>query len=384
MKNFFKNIDNRWKEYALAGCVCIVFLILILNLGGIFKCVAAFFRIIKPIIIGFVLAYIINPIAVFFKTKILGKMKNETKQWIISVIIATIIAIALVSLLIVSLIPQIIDNVETLADNYEAYVNSFVRFLTEKGGVLGKSFVDRVINFANAEGGLIAKIGDILQDNVDIVFEKTTSIGNAAMNGAIGGIFAIYFLLAKNKIQKGLERLLRLLLSPLNYEYTNMLAKKFNVIFTEYIVCEILDAVIVGVATYFFMLFTNMPDALFIAVVCGITNLIPTFGPIIGGVIGGFILLLLKPSTVLAFVIWVVIIQFLDGYVLKPKLFGDALNVPGVVILVSIIVFGKIMGVTGMLLAIPIAAILVYIYSELFIPWLELKKELKQYEQDIK
>ena len=120
-----------------------------MNLGGIFKCVAAFFRIIKPIIIGFVLAYIINPIAVFFKTKILGKMKNETKQWIISVIIATIIAIALVSLLIVSLIPQIIDNVETLADNYEAYVNSFVRFLTEKGGVLGKSFVDRVINFAN-------------------------------------------------------------------------------------------------------------------------------------------------------------------------------------------------------------------------------------------
>ena len=384
MKKYFKNINERWKEYALAGCVCIVFCVILLSLGSIGRGIAKFFSIISPVIIGLVLAYIINPVAMFFNRVVFKKAKSDSKKWVVSVIFAMIIVLLIVALLVASLIPQVVDSIMQLSENYESYVNSFMRFMNEKGGVLGSAFVEKFSDYVYSEGGLIAKIGDLLQDNVGVIFAKTTSIGNAAMNWMIGAIFAIYFLLAKSRIQNEFARFFKLTLSPLKYEYLVMLSKKFNAIFSEYIVCEILDACIVGAATYAFMLMANMPDALFIAVVCGITNLIPTFGPFIGGAIGGFILLLLKPSTVLAFVIWIVAIQICDGYVIKPKLFGSALDVPGVVILIAIIVFGKIMGVTGMLIAIPVAAILVYVYSELLIPKLELKKDLAKYEKESK
>ena len=86
---------------------------------------------------------------------------------------------------------------------------------------------------------------------------------------------------------------------------------------------------------------------------------------------------------ILPFLIFTLVIQLLDSYLIKPKLFGGALNVPGLVILIAIIVFGKLFGVLGMLIAIPAAAILVYFYSEVLLPWLELRQELKEYRKDM-
>ena len=153
------------------------------------------------------------------------------------------------------------------------------------------------------------------------------------------------------------------------------LAAKFNAIFSKYIVCELADALIIGALNAVFMKIFRMPYVLIISVIVAVTNLIPTFGPLIGGGIGAFILLLIKPTAVIPFLIFTLIVQTLDAYLIKPKLFGNALNVPGVLILIAIIIFGKLMGVTGMLLAIPFAAILVYLYTERLVPWLEKRKK---------
>ena len=128
------------------------------------------------------------------------------------------------------------------------------------------------------------------------------------------------------------------------------------------------------------MLIMGMPDVALISVVVAITNLIPTFGPLIGAVFGTFILLLLKPSAVIPFLILTAVLQTFDAYFIKPKLFGNALSVPGALILVAIIVFGKLMGVIGMLISIPCAAIIVFLYDEILIPKLELNRDLKQFK----
>ena len=159
--------------------------------------------------------------------------------------------------------------------------------------------------------------------------------------------------------------------------------KQFNAIFSKYIVCEILDALIIGLANGIFLLICRAPDALFISAIAAITNLVPTFGPIIGAAIGSFVFLLIRPSVILPFLIFTLVIQLLDSYLIKPKLFGGALNVPGLVILIAIIVFGKLFGLVGMLLAIPIAAILVFLYSRVLLQWLELRQELKDYRREM-
>ena len=117
-----------------------------------------------------------------------------------------------------------------------------------------------------------------------------------------------------------------------------------------------------------------------ISVVIAVTNLIPTFGPIIGGLIGAFILLLVNPLHALIFIIFTLVLQTLDGYVIKPKLFGNSLGVSGLLILIAIIVGGKMFGVVGILLAIPFAAIIDFVYKDYLLSTLEKKKDVTDKE----
>jgi predicted PurR-regulated permease PerM len=121
---------------------------------------------------------------------------------------------------------------------------------------------------------------------------------------------------------------------------------------------------IVGVLNAVFMLICGMQYVGLVSVVVAITNLIPNFGPIIGAVIGGFVLLLVNPLHALMFIVFTVAVQFVDAYILKPKLFSGSLGVSGLLILVASIVLGNMFGVWGMVLSVPIAAILSFIFRD--------------------
>ena len=383
MKIRLRDIDKKWKEYALAGCVVVLFFVILTNIGKLWGMIAEFNRVMKPVFLGFVLAYIFNPLAVMFNNRVFKGIKKKKVKWSLSVVLTLIIILLAMTLLVVSLIPQIADNITSFVDNYPAYVDELVSFIQEKDEALGGlSFTENIIEMISSGKGMLSKLGEYLTSNAGDILQTTTNIGSAALNWLIGGIFAIYFLLAKNGIKKACSKALSLMLTPLKFKQVGIVLDKFHNIFSKYIVFELLDSLIVGVTSYIFMIIVKMPDALFLAFIFGITNLIPTFGPIIGAGIGSFILLLLDPRQILPLLIFTLVIQSLDAYVIKPKLFGDALNVPGAIILIAIVVFGKLMGIVGMLLAIPFAAILVYFYSEVFIPWLELKREMENFIQE--
>ena len=142
-----------------------------------------------------------------------------------------------------------------------------------------------------------------------------------------------------------------------------------------------LDALIVGVANAVFMALMGMQYIGLISVVVAVTNLIPTFGPIIGGAVGGFILLLVQPVHALIFIAFTFVLQFLDPYFIKPKLFGNTLGVSGLLILMSVLVCGRIWGIPGILIAIPLAAIVDFVYSEGILTALEKRKKDRQKKQ---
>lgn len=381
LKARLSSIDKRWKEYALAGCVCILFFVVLTHLGRIFSAFGAVLRLFGSVIIGAVIAYIVNPLAVLIERKLFRKVKKEKLRWSLSVIAALVIVLLALSLLLATLIPQIVDNILSLVNNLDSYVYNLRARIRQMDFPLRDTLVTYIDDLTGVDG-LLAKIGDLLSRNLKQILQATGSIGSAAMNWVVGAFMAIYFLMSKNAIIGVFRRLLKLLLRPRSYIQTEMMLDKFNSIFSKYIFCEIIDSIIIGVANGIFLLVCGTPDALFISAVAAITNLAPTFGPIIGAAVGSFILLLVAPAFILPFLIFTLVIQLLDSYLVKPKLFGGVLNVPGVVILIAIIVFGKLLGVLGMLIAIPVAAILVYFYSELLIPWLELRQELKDYRKE--
>jgi predicted PurR-regulated permease PerM len=147
-----------------------------------------------------------------------------------------------------------------------------------------------------------------------------------------------------------------------------------NKILIRYIGVDVVDGIVVGVVNFLFMIIMRMPYAALISVIVGITNLAPTFGPIVGAVIGAFILVLVNPWHALWFLIFTIILQTIDGYILKPRLFGESLGVSALMVLISIIIGGRLFGVIGILFAIPFAAIIDFVWKDYVIKKLEERK----------
>jgi predicted PurR-regulated permease PerM len=179
----------------------------------------------------------------------------------------------------------------------------------------------------------------------------------------------------KVQLLKGCKRLWKAVTSERSYQISNDFLGRCNVIMTRYIVFDLLDGLLIGVMNAMFMLVVDYPYVPLISVVVGVTNLAPTFGPILGAVIGSFILLLINPWYALVFLIFTIALQTLDGYVIKPRLFGGKLGVPSIWILISLIVMGRMFGVPGIFLAIPFAAIINFIYQEVVLPRLERRRK---------
>ena len=202
------------------------------------------------------------------------------------------------------------------------------------------------------------------------------------MTVVLGFTLSIYFLADKNGIVSTLKRFFRAVLPVKIYPGFSRTVERTHSILTRYIIAELVDALIVGMACALFMLICRMPYVALIAFVMGIMNLIPTFGPIIGSAIGVFFLLLNNPMQALIFLIAMAVIHAIDGYILKPKLFGSALGVSPVLIFASVIIGGRILGVWGMLLAIPVAAIVSFLLKDLM-TYLEQKKSVGSGEKPL-
>ena len=225
----------------------------------------------------------------------------------------------------------------------------------------------------NSVNNFLGNIVNNLSENFSSVLDTTKNIGASLVNALMGVILAVYFLFSKRYLLAGVERLRRAVWTPKQYDEKTRFWNRCNDIFTQYIGWNIIDAIIIGMSNAVFMLLLGMPYAPLVSFVVGIANLIPTFGPIIGAVVGALLLVLVKPSYALWFLVFTVAIQTLDAYVIKPRLFSSSFGISAVLTLVSITVGSKLFGIVGVLLAIPVAAILSFVYDERLIPWLQKK-----------
>ena len=376
MKKINQLVKNRKAIYALAalaaGILCAVAILFIVfanidSISGFFKGVT---RVLAPVIIGLVLAYIIDPVAKFFETKVFVKVKKESLRRTLSAVIALILVLALLMIFIGTLIPSLISSISMLMDNADTYYATIEKTINQINSLgLGLH-----IDLSAIEASVRNWLGDFvnhLSQNLSSILSTTKNIGAVLFNILIGVILAVYILFSKKFLISGLRRLRKAIFTPKQYESNTSFWNRCHDIFTQYIGCNIIDALIIGISNAIFMLILGMPYIPLVSFVVGVANLIPTFGPIIGGAIGALVLVLVKPTYALWFLIFTVGIQILDAYVIKPRLFSSSIGLAPVWTLVAITVGGNLFGIVGILLAIPVTAILTFIYDERFIPWLE-------------
>ena len=215
---------------------------------------------------------------------------------------------------------------------------------------------------------LVKKLKELVPILTQNILETSSEMSGTFANIGLGCILAVYFMLYKKSILPWISGFFEKIIREESYREFTGFCTRCNTILLKYLSCSLLDALFIGVSNAVFMLIFRIPNVALISVLVGVTNLAPTFGPLIGGAIGFIILTLVNPGYGIIFLIFTGILQTIDGYVVKPKIYGDSLGVSSLWILIAIICGGKMFGVVGVLLAIPFAAIVQYLLEEILFP----------------
>ena len=362
MKKRKFSIKNRYVALALTLSAVVVVYILLTHIRTVISVISKLISYISPLIWGIAIAYILWPIVAFIENKLLFKLKKQTVRRGLSLFITIIIVLGFLSFLAFLLIPNIIASVEALSDNINTYITSAKDFITD----LEKSFAERGINlkfeelFGSWDNALKAVISWLPQ-NIESLAGTFYEIGTGLFNALIVFVIAIYLLADKERMIRYAKTLEEAIFPGSWRAKLDHFLAECDRIFSRYIGTNFLDALIVGVASLIFLLIFDMPYAALISVVAALCNMIPTFGPIVALVFSGLLLVFYNPWYALWYLVFAIIVQAIDAYFIKPKLFGGSLGLPAVITLTSIIIFGRIFGLLGVLLGVPLAAILYYL-----------------------
>lgn len=381
MKYRKKLTEKKWYPAAVAICIGVVLYVALTHLpaiSNVMKTIGAYF---EPVILGIVIAYMVNPLAELMREKVFKGVRREPLRWILSVAVSVAVVLLVIVLLLVTLIPQLIESISLFAGNIDRYAETLMKMLEKLGYDAPTAF--NIEGLINSSENLLTSITGLLSTHLKGLVSKSAGIGKGLVNVVIAAILSVYLLMGKKGVQEGAKRLLNAILSDPAYEWLMTFLGRCNNILIRYIVYSILDAIIIGGANAIFMAVTRMEYIGLISVLVGVTNLIPTFGPLIGGVIGAFVLLMANPPHAMMFVIFTMILQFCDGYIIKPKLFGDSLGVSGLLIMVFLVVCGNMFGIIGILLSIPLAAIADFVYREELVPALERNKQKRKAMEEL-
>ena len=379
-ERFKKALQQPWAAMTFAACSAVVLFLLLSNLRVIGRGIGGLIGFVKPVLIGLIIAYVTDPLVVFFEQKVFRRVRQDTVRRGLGVLLTFFSIVLFIVLILVALIPQLISSVRLFISNLDSYSSAFSGLMQQLNDWASSHNVD-ISQYTSVGTNAVQLITSRLPKSVDGLLNTTITYGKNVFDGVIAVIIAIYFLMDKVRIRKGAHRLWKAIVSDSGYQKSNHFLGRCNEIMIRFILCDLLDGFIIGIANAAFMLVVGYPYVPLISVVVGVTNLAPTFGPILGAVIGAGILVLINPWYALVFLIFTIALQTVDGYVIKPKLFGNTLGVPSIGILISIIVFGRMFGAVGVLLSIPFAAIIDYIYKDGILPKLEARKTKRDQEK---
>ena len=356
--------EQKWFPGAVAACIGVLFYVILTNLKPVLSAIGMIVGYFKPVLLGIVFAYILSPLVRTINSRLLRKMKVGKTRWTIAVFLSILVALLIEVILIGILIPQLVQSLALFAENIDGYANALIN-LIENSPI--KTFFN-TDQLHMLSGNALSTISSFVKDNAGKILSSAADSGKGILTTVIAVIISVYLLIDKSRVLKGFWRLMRTILRPQATENLIDFVLRCDTILVSYLVQTVFESLIVGVINAVFMLICRMQYVGLISVAVAATNLIPNFGPIIGIAVGAFVLLLVNPFHALIFVIFSLVLQFVDGYILKPKLFANSLGVSGLLILIASIVLGDMFGIVGMLLAVPLAAIISFLYLDYFLP----------------
>ena len=353
-----------------------VFIAGIFNIGLVWGAVKKAFYILNPIIYGFVIAFILNPLVKTFDSsvfKFVEKKKPRKKlRYGLSIACAYVVAVIVVGGFVLIVVPQLISSFSMLEESLGGYVKNIEKILTDtfdkskNHGFVVTWMIDHldVGSITQKIKGFFTDSAKYITSAVPYVASFLSSIVSLLKNAFIGIIVSIYFLISRDKLCAQVKKITFALCKKDKAEHMIRATRLTSKTFEGFVSGKIIDSIIIGILTYIVMAVANIPYSPLVAVIVGVTNFVPFFGPIIGGIIAGFLIVIASPYKLLLYAILVLAIQQFDGNILGPKILGDKVGLGALWIVISLIFMGGILGVTGMFIGVPVFAVLYALVSE--------------------
>ena len=373
-----KNKENeKYFKWGLTGVVIAAFAIVfgnsVINGSGQPGVVNLLMKILRPFLFGGAIAYLVTPLA-----RRLSRLLGEKRSGL-SNALALVIAILIVTGVILLIVPQLISSVveivkaapaqyQALLVNIRAFIDSYTAAHPEHAELIGTAVTEANAwinnsarnNFGSAET-ILSRLTPILSGSATHV----TSLLGALKDLLIGAIVALYFLSKRGQLAAQGTMILRGALKPAWADWILNELKYADRMFNGFFVGKLLDSAIVGVICFAGCLLMGFSNPLLIAVIVGVTNIIPFFGPFIGAIPSALLLLLDNPMHALMFLIFVIILQQLDGNVIGPRILGDSTGLSALWVMFGILLFGGLWGILGMLVGVPLMAVIYDIIRQL-------------------
>lgn len=345
--------------------ICLFLVVIVQKFSAISGVLASFANVIAPVTWGIVIAYIVNPLMKFFE-RVFGKCFERKKAHrklvrSLSVAFGLLTLLAVLFAIVAVLLPQVVESVIGLARNFNSYLNNFESWIYK----FVEDYPD-IYSFVQTQfDNLQPKLTDFINSIVPKLGEWAIKLKDGAI-GFIGGlgdfvigfIVAIYLLFSKEKFIAQMRKFVAAVLPEGGKNAVYSIAARTNKMLGGFISGKLIDSTIIGILTFICMSIMKMDFVALISVVVGVTNIIPFFGPFIGAIPSALLLLVAAPRQVIPFVIFIFILQQFDGNILGPKILGDTTGLSPFWVMFAIFVGGGMFGFAGMILGVPIFAVI--------------------------
>lgn len=373
-------IDSKYFKWGLtafsvvAGGIC--FYYLIFHIGEFVQNIKSLFGVIMPVMFGLIIAYLLTPILNCIEQKILNPLFNKLKIKTsvrrkkltrgIAVILTSLLMIFAIYALIAMLVSQIVPSIQAIVSNFDDYVvnlSTWLNNLMEDNQELKNLVMPQVTKLFKGLETWLADTATLLEKSGEVL--KTVSLSilsflKVTWNFIIGFVISIYVLASKETFSAQGKKIIYAIFET---DSANSLLSSLRFVhrtFIGFISGKVLDSVIIGLLCFIGTTLLGTPYAALVSVIVGVTNVIPFFGPYLGAIPCAFLILIVDlthPMNCVTFVIFILVLQQVDGNLIGPRILGDSTGLSGFWVIFSITLFGGLFGVPGMIVGVPIFAV---------------------------
>ena len=367
-----------------AIALSIIFFFLIYRFDGFGSAISTLTGILMPFIYGAVIAYLLKPVCntieAFLRRFIPEKMKGLINA--LSVTFTILFGLLLIYALCMMIIPQLITSVTTLYYTAQANITKFMYWANHLEFIEKNEQIMELLNSAyaalntNLDTWIKNTLLPSMQNIVSGAAIGVLNVVTVAKNLIIGIIVAVYMLASRKRFVQQGKLVLHSIVRPRWAQLITEEVKYADRMFGGFINGKIMDSAIIGVLCYIGCLIFKFPSALLVSVIIGVTNVIPFFGPFIGAIPATLLILIQNPIKALWFVLFVLVLQQLDGNIIGPKILGNTTGLSSFWVLFAILLFGGLWGFVGMIVGVPLFAVIYDVIKKLVIHGLQRNQEL--------